>query len=238
MNAIFIRYFHEHSGTFKTFLWIYWLQSVTMGVFNFFYLLTLKDPIPETTSSTSNTKSTFKSNGCLAFFFLIHYGGFHFIYGIFLLTDFNHTGTFDWKLFKYAALYILINQLIWFIQHKLKHRNQSPGIGRLFFIPYLRIIPMHLIIILPAFFHIGSITLFLLLKTFIDVIFHLITTEWYWKKERTIVGDIAKTDLIWYARAYRLLLYLYKTKSPLLIVVATQTKGALLLTQWLFDRYN
>lgn len=193
MNLLFIKYFTENPGTFKTFLWIYWLQSVVLGIFNFFTLLTMQD------TDTKNSFTGFsKQNGygCLAFFFLIHYGGFHFVYSIFLATNFNDSGIFDWKIFKYAALSILINQLIWFIQNKFKQRQKNPNPGRIFFTPYLRIIPMHLTILLPAFFHLSSVTVFLMLKTLADVLLHLVTTSWYWTKEKPVIGDIAQTDLL------------------------------------------
>ena len=38
MNLLFVQYFREQPNTFKTYVWLYWLQSVMIGIFNFFTL--------------------------------------------------------------------------------------------------------------------------------------------------------------------------------------------------------
>ena len=45
----------------------------------------------------------------------------------------------------------------------------------MFFIPYLRIIPMHLSILLPVIIHIGNMGIFLVLKAIADVVMYLVT---------------------------------------------------------------
>lgn len=53
-----------------------------------------------------------------------------------------------------------------------------PGnIGKMFILPYLRVIPMHLTILLPAFPGVSAITIFLILKTLVDVLFYLIANN-------------------------------------------------------------
>ncbi len=197
MNLFFVNYFENHPNSFKTHLWLYWLQSVLIGVFNFFALLTLKklDAFPVTVNGKEIDVSKQK-NGCIAFFFLVHYGIFHLVYFVFLATGFKEYGSIDTSLFKYGIVILFINQIISFVQSKSREKeNPSNVVGKLF-TPYLRIIPMHLTILLPTFFNFSSIHIFIILKTIADVIMHLITTGWYWNKEEKRVGDIANTDML------------------------------------------
>ena len=196
MNLIFIKYFIDHPGSFNTYIWIYWLQSVLIGIFNFFNLLTLKNMEPGSFTMNGKPMSNHAGKGCISVFFLFHFEGFHVGYAVFIAVIFHKTGSFDANLFKYAFFALLVNQLIWFIQQKMKYSQHSPNVGSVFFLPYLRIVPMHLCILVPAFLHTSSMMLFLILKTLMDVVMHLITTRWYWSDRRPVIGDIASTDLI------------------------------------------
>jgi hypothetical protein len=53
----------------------------------------------------------------------------------------------------------------------------------MFFLPYLRIIPMHFMILIPAFLNLKPALIFLVLKGIFDVVGHVIVTRWYWVKE-------------------------------------------------------
>lgn len=169
-------------------LWIYWIQSVIIGVFNFIKITSLKEfstegfkqggkRVPETSSAKYST----------AFFFLFHYGLFHLVYAVFLSSGLkiffgsNNTDTGPTYIY-YAAIIFLINYIIEFIYY-LRERESRPNLGKTMFTPYIRIIPMHLTIILGGFFGmIGTffsldtglslIVFFTLLKTFIDIVTH------------------------------------------------------------------
>ena len=66
-------------------LWIYWIQSVIIGVFNFIKIISLKE---FTTTGFrrggSELQPTKAAKISTAIFFLIHYGFFHFVYAMFL----------------------------------------------------------------------------------------------------------------------------------------------------------
>ena len=67
--------------------------------------------------------------------------------------------------------------------------NACSECGHRFFIPYLRVVPMHLTILLPKF--IGAFSaypLFLVLKTIADLLTHSITMNIYGKDKDD--GDI------------------------------------------------
>lgn len=183
-------------------LWIYWIQSVIIGIFNFLKMITLKDfsteglkqgskPVPETTASKFST----------SIFFLFHYGFFHFIYAIFLssaLPEFFGSGSRNGSsnYIVYSAVIFFINYTIEFIYY-LKEREPRPNLGNMMFSPYGRIIPMHLTIIFGGFVGMGGsllsldgglalIIFFTLLKTIIDVISHnagALTSSWLKRKE-------------------------------------------------------
>lgn len=163
----------------STILWVYWFQSITIGFFNFIRILQLKE------FSTTG----FKINGKLAqptrltkiftaFFFLFHYGFFHFVYLIFLLAG-TFTKTYgnipDSAEIKYiflTALLFFINHLFSYFYNKQKDTERQ-NIGSLMSYPYARIIPMHLTIIFGSAFG-GALPLFLVLKTFADGVMHVI----------------------------------------------------------------
>lgn len=169
-------------------LWIYWIQSVIIGIFNFIKILSLKEfstesftqgnkPVPETTAAKIST----------AIFFLFHYGFFHVIYAVFLSTGLNIISGSENVSGKstyiiYAAVIFLINYIIEFFYY-LREREPKPNLGKMMFSPYVRIIPMHITIIFAGFVGMGGmffslesglvvIVFFTLLKTFIDVISH------------------------------------------------------------------
>jgi len=123
-----------------------------------------------------------QAKGCLPWFFAVHYGGFHFAYLIFLFIDF-HILDIDFHSFKWSLLALMISYVFFFIQNKIKYSHVKRNIGTMFFMPYIRIVPMHLTILLPKFFHWQPALTFLVLKMAMDIIGHLLTTPYYWKHE-------------------------------------------------------
>ena len=75
-------------------LWIYWSQSVIIGIFNFIKMITLKEFSTEGFKQGKKqmlpTRATAISS---AVFFLFHYGFFHVIYAVFLgaFSYFSHS---------------------------------------------------------------------------------------------------------------------------------------------------
>jgi hypothetical protein len=185
-------------------LWIYWSQSVIIGIFNFIKMITLKEFSTEGFKQGKKqmlpTRATAISS---AVFFLFHYGFFHVIYAVFLgaFSDFSHSngssnGT---KYFLLSAGMFFISYLIEFINSRKEQTEELPNIGLIMFAPYARIIPMHLTIIFGGFIgaagsifstntNLAIIVLFIGLKTVVDLITHSIDFKWL-KKQTTIVSD-------------------------------------------------
>jgi len=136
-------------------LWIYWCQSVIIGIFHFVEIGSLKafstdglrkdgQPIPPTRGVRNST----------ALFFLFHYGFFHVIYAAFLggfaaLSGRGFGGAGGKPVFYSAAIFFL-RYLVDFLWSKRAAPAETPNLGRLMLVPYARIIPMHLTIILGA----------------------------------------------------------------------------------------
>ncbi len=159
-------------------IWVYWLQNIIIGFFNWRRMVNLKQ------FSTKNFKSnglqpppTKKTRRSTALFFLFHYGAFHFAYLLFLIQFID-------ELPPQVMLHGAVGLTIFFGNHYFSYRYNRelddatvPNIGNIMFLPYLRVVPVHLVIIFGAGLGGGSqgaLIFFLLLKTAVDVLMHVI----------------------------------------------------------------
>ncbi len=189
-NLFIIVFAILESWSIGTILFVFWVQSILIGLSNFFRILMLKD------FSTAGFKingrhvePTVATKTKTAVFFAVHYGVFHVGYLLFIISNFDLE-----KLLAGPEIYpvmascgiFLLNHTYSFISN-IKMKTRKRNIGHLLFFPYARIIPMHLII--GAFSNFSSaisgtsvvskmvvsmyVTMFLLLKTFADVLMHI-----------------------------------------------------------------
>ncbi len=182
LNLYSIYYFYENPDGFKTVVWLYWIQSVLIGIFNFLEMLTAKHPDPASMSINDQPiTSSLGNKGCTSIFFLFHYQFFHLVYGIFLLVKLQ--GTLDIRML-YIAVPLLIAELSSsFIRNKIAEKDKQVNYGMLFTLPYLRIVPMHLMILTPAFLGWAPSSAFLILKTLADVAMYVLTRKLYYNKK-------------------------------------------------------
>ncbi|QQS36173.1 MAG: hypothetical protein IPM56_18355 [Ignavibacteriales bacterium] len=176
-------------------LWVYWIQSVIIGVFNFFKMMSLKEFSTE--GFKQNDKEMLPTRATkisTSIFFLIHYGIFHVVYAVFL-TGFSYMSYtdskgLDWIYLVVSSAMFVVSYIFEFIKEKEKESSNSelPNIGTIMFAPYVRIIPMHLIIIFGGFAGmIGTVfsvrgdlallAMFIILKAGVDVISHSISID-------------------------------------------------------------
>lgn len=159
-------------------MWVYWSQSVIIGIINIFRILSLKEfttkgmkmndaPVPETQAGKRN----------VATFFAFHYGFFHFIYAVFLWqeTPLNKLPMDDLALLILAVLtFVSIHGYSFRHNFAADFKQKKPNLGTLMFYPYLRILPMHLVIITGGMMGPAAILIFMVLKTLADGAMHLV----------------------------------------------------------------
>ena len=155
---------------------LYWSQSVIIGISNVFRILTLDRFSTENFRiNNRRVEPTTGTKWQVAIFFALHYGFFHLVYMMFLLT-----GSKGEPLlvpgFWACMLAFAVNHIWSYHYNRELDRKGTPNIGTLMFTPYLRIIPMHLTIIFGGLFAQSRVSLILfgLLKTIADAGMHLV----------------------------------------------------------------
>jgi hypothetical protein len=167
-------------------LWVYWFQSVIIGVFNFFKILSLKEyAVDRLRVNNKPVKQTKAAKITVATFFLFHYGFFHFVYAMFLSAFISigriSSGGIDVAFILLTSLIFFVNYFGEFIFSFKREQSSIQSLPLLMMAPYKRIIPMHLTIILAGFVLVGSefgatnpniiiLLIFIGLKTFMDLI--------------------------------------------------------------------
>lgn len=177
-NVYLIYYYQSFPTSIHAIILLYWVQSVLIGVFNVVDMLTGK---PAKTGSLKMNGAP-ASQGCAALFFVVHYGIFHFVYLIFLSLTHLMPAVSRWQYLVNAFWILLAGMTLEFIQTKFRFRNKEKDLGTMFFLPYLRIIPMHLMILVPSLLHVSGYMLFLILKTIFDLIGHVAYNKMLYKE--------------------------------------------------------
>jgi hypothetical protein len=177
INAVALGIAHWKHWPLTQLMLAYWAQSVAIGLSYVLRILSLEkfstegfrmngqpvDPTPATKRK-------------VAFFFVVHFGMFHVMYLVFLsatqLVATQEPPRFDaW--FWLCVLGFALNHLWSYRYNRDLDRQGTPNIGTLMFTPYVRIVPMHLMIVSGAFLGKGLL-LFGGLKVVADLVMHLI----------------------------------------------------------------
>ena len=180
LNAYSLYYYLNNPNTIRTVIFIFWMQSLFIGVFNVIGMLTFNNRVSNTFTINNSPSNKI---GCAAVFFIFHYGIFHLIYFAFLVATVMKEQALDFQFIKISFWAIFAGCIMQYIQDKRHNKIEPINIGVMFFMPYVRIIPMHLIIILPVFLNISAPIFFLALKTFADVVTHLIYRKYVFKPQ-------------------------------------------------------
>jgi len=167
--------FHQ-DWTVLSLMTVYWLQSVIIGMFNVMRILNLDRFTTE--NLTINDRPVPPTVGAkieIAGFFGAHYGLFHLVYMVFLASEFEGETMFSTSL-KLCAAAFFVNHFWSYRYNRNIDRQGTPNIGTLMFTPYMRVIPMHVMIIVGGFRteSIFGLMLFGVLKTVADVGMHLV----------------------------------------------------------------
>lgn len=151
--------------------YLYWLQSIIIGVFAFLKIRSLKN------FNTKNlyingapAKADDKTKNILSIFFVFHYGLFHLVYLVFIIALLK-VNVISFLIIIGVASIFFVNHLYSYRYNCEKDRNANKNIGKIMFKPYLRIVPMHIAIIFGVILP-GGLILFLILKTLADFLMH------------------------------------------------------------------
>jgi hypothetical protein len=157
-------------------LWIGWGQSVLIGYYNVHRIVDLdRFSTDGFLNGIHSLKPTCETQRCTAVGFALHYGLFHLAYGVFLLTTYRIQPDFPVVGMLFCVL------AFWFAHRYSYHYNRGrdldvPNISTLLFFPYVRIIPMNLVLLLGAQY-VGedmlALALLLIIKTAVDVAMHV-----------------------------------------------------------------
>jgi hypothetical protein len=166
-----------------TLLWPYWLQSVIIGWYSRKRILALGSFSLANTSGfdKGSDEATKRST---ARFFVLHYGAFHLVYALFLwhLTTRGMHGMRPYHVTPLDVMFMAVIAVSFVLTHRATYQRimaadqqGRPNIGGVMFLPYLRVLPMHLTLILGvAAGYTGGVLLFACLKTLADVLMHWI----------------------------------------------------------------
>lgn len=157
---IFIRYI-ERQGTIDAVIFLYLVQSILLGLFNALSIVFYKP------SPNSNHSLLFRIKQAL--FFLFHFSFFNFMLYVFLANDAISRRGGDWKMFQ-VAFWLLVASMIADNSRLIIHSfNKGIDIGKLFFLPYLRVVPIGVIIFCITYLPSGFGLVFLVLKIITDI---------------------------------------------------------------------
>ncbi len=153
-------------------LWPYWIQSVIIGVYARKRMLELAQFSTEGfTSNDQPVPENEQGKRSTANFFVLHYGGFHLGYLVFLLAEHRVSGLWNMSILLACGVsFVLSQRTTYVVQHAADLRGK-PNLGKLMFMPYVRILPMHLGIIFGSGLGGGAfmLVLFTALKTLSDI---------------------------------------------------------------------
>lgn len=155
----------------STLLWPYWLQNMVIGWYARKRMLALRDFSTEGfTSNDEPVPENEQGKRSTAGFFVLHYGFFHLVYLIFLCALAPLTRFRDFIVVLACGFSYVVAQRKTFAEQSAIDAAGRPNLGALMFLPYLRVLPIHMTIVLGAG-RLGSaaLVLFVVLKTLADI---------------------------------------------------------------------
>ncbi len=181
-------------------LWIYWCQNIIIGIFNWRRMRQLVQFSTDGLRINGRlANATEKTKNWITQFFLLHFGTFHLFYLIFLLTITEQQPLVVVLSGCVGISFFLFNHYFSYRYNLEKDLSSRPNIGVMSFFPYARVIPMHLVIFIGLQFGRGSKTelfFFLLLKTAVDLLLHVIQHIDWKKPENTLSPSLMMNNML------------------------------------------
>ncbi len=170
-------------------MWVFWAQSLFIGVINVLRMLSLKEFSTEGVEiNGGNPAATRATKIGMALFFALHFGFFHFVYFFFLSEQQPLRSIDPTSLILGGACALgLMGAHSFSYVHNLNRdfKHVKPKIGNIMMYPYLRIIPLHLTIIFGYGLGVPATILFLSLKTAADCGMHIVEHRLFQKDDQT-----------------------------------------------------
>lgn len=158
-------------------LWVYWWQSVIIGLFAFLRMLGLRQFSTEGLSANGHpVEATPSAKRSVAGFFVLHFGGFHAAYLVFLTVS-GAVASIAWPWLVISVASFVYTHGRSHLENRAADLAGRPNLGTMMFLPYARVVPMHLMLIIGLGAGVdGTAGLlgFLLLKTGADVLMHIV----------------------------------------------------------------
>lgn len=166
----------------------FWFQSVVIGFFTVGRILSLRRFSTENFAIRDKQPAeTPRTQWYTAAIFTVHYGIFLFVYMLFVATLVSSANQSapggpklltreDWIYLGVTAAVFIALHTQTFFQHRAADRLGCPNIGTLMFLPYARIVPMQMMIIIGTLLGRAglAVVLFGALKTAADVLMHVV----------------------------------------------------------------
>ncbi len=157
-------------------MWPFLIQSLVIGYYSRKRILALEQFSTENFRiNGQEVEATPQTQRLIANFFILHYGGFHLAYLFFLFPTVGDFIWVDWFILAVMGASFFWNHNSSYQDHIAQDRKGCPNIGWMMFIPYLRIVPMHVTIGLGAASGaegVWALLFFGALKTIADVGMH------------------------------------------------------------------
>lgn len=163
-------------------IFLYWVEGIVIGIFTAVKIGMAKNVGQTSPPSYDNSIDLQGADTMprvlLIPFFLMHYGIFTFVHGMFIFRLFLPKSTFfinkDFKpLLIFFVATIISHGVSFFVNFIKKKEYEKKTSMEYMASPYPRIIVMHIVIMLGALFFGHVIVLFVILKTIFDIFLHL-----------------------------------------------------------------
>ncbi len=178
-NLVTIIFAVVENWPLSTVMFVYWAQSIIIGVFHIRRMLNLESFTTDGLKMNGSPVAPVeRSKRMIAGFFALHYGFFHLVYFVFVLEAIGDDPTpGHWWALAAGVGVFAVNHAFSYLENREMDRTGSPNLGTMLFLPYARIVPMHLTIVIGASLAGGSRTalvFFLILKTGADAVMHVV----------------------------------------------------------------
>lgn len=162
---------------------IYWCENLVIGFYNVMKMIAAKGESPTGAMKVNNRPVKSGGKIFLIVFFIVHYGMFTLVHGVFVFVLFGKGLSSLGGIFLAAASLLIGNGVSFFKDYIATGEYRSKTINDLFFQPYKRVVILHLTILTGGFAAMGldapqtALAVLVILKIGVDV--------WVYRREHS-----------------------------------------------------